>query len=286
MNDPRERQAWLNASSHDQWDGFAGHRRAVCRLLTDPDTLAVDGWLCVLGAGNCHDLDLQALLGAYREVHLVDLDPRALERGTARQGVGGAPRLRVFGGVDLTGMLDELATWSSGTSMGAETLSALAEAPARRVPAALGGPYQVVASTCLLRPVIGAVYHAVGASHPRFAELVRAIRAGHLGLLAELVAPGGTVLVITDVVSSETLRDLPSMPESALAPLLRRIDAEQNHFHGVGPADLAAAFARSLPPGALAESLSPWRWNLHGRVYLVWALRSRKPPATLTTGGP
>src|SRR5262249_47380015 len=130
---------------------------------------------------------------------------------------------------------------------------------------------------CLLRPLIGSIFHSVGEHHPQFVELVRAIRAGHLRLLTELVAPGGTAVLITDVVSSETLPELPRLPETAFAGLLRRIDRERNHFRGVGPADLAAALAQAVWPGAVPEPIAPWRRTLHSRVYLVWALRCNRP---------
>lgn len=285
MSDPRERQASFNDSSRDHWQAFAAHRRAMLTLLRAA-ALPQAGRLCALGAGNCHDLDLPALLESFREVHLVDLDRRALDRGVADQRAEGHPQLRLFGGVDLTGMLDVLATWSPTTAIHTDDLRRLAESPTRLIPPALGGPYDVVASTCLLRPILGAIYHAVGEGHPQFAELVRAIRAGHLRLLNDLVAPGGASLLITDIVSSDTLPGLPELPEPALPGLLRQIDTEKNHFHGVGPADLAAAFRRSASPGASLSSASPWRWTLHSRVYLVWALQSRKPLAALTSHRP
>ena len=77
MNDPRGRQSGFNAESRDQWNAFSGHRQKVSALLgagAEPRA----GRLCVLGAGNCNDLDLASLLQAHREVHLVDLDAVAL----------------------------------------------------------------------------------------------------------------------------------------------------------------------------------------------------------------
>ena len=90
----------------------------------------------------------------------------------------------------------------------------------------------------------------------------------------------------SDVVSSATLPGLSSLPESALPGLLRGLDEKRNHFHGVGPAELAAAFARTVSPGAGWESVGPWRWSLHSRVYLVRALKSQRPVTALTTSGP
>lgn len=282
MNQARARQAEFNSSSRDQWDAFGPHREKVSRLL------GVGGRpgpsrLCVLGVGNGLDLDLAGLLGAHREVHLVDLDAEALGRGVASQDLAGHRRLRLFGGLDVTAMLEVVASWSPRTVVGAADLASLAEAPARLVPPALAGPYDVIASTCLLRPLIGSLYHAVGGRHPEFSGLVRAIRAGHLRLLARGLAAGGRAVLVTDLVSSETLPELGTLPESALTGLLHRLDREGNHFHGVGPSELAAAVRtdRVLRDLAVeAETAPPWRWELHGRVYLVWAITLRVPSAT------
>ena len=97
MNDIKGRQSGFNAESRDQWDAFSGHREKVSAILgagADP----CPGRLCVLGAGNCNDLDLAALLRAHREVHLVDLDAEALAQGVERQGVADRPGLRALRG--------------------------------------------------------------------------------------------------------------------------------------------------------------------------------------------
>ena len=116
MNDPRARQAGFNAASRGQWAGFAEHREKVTTLLQtggDPERTR----LCILGAGNCNDLDLPALLATHREVHLVDLDAEALRDGVARQDLADHPSLHQHGGVDLSGMLDAIAAWSPSSTI-------------------------------------------------------------------------------------------------------------------------------------------------------------------------
>jgi hypothetical protein len=283
MGDPKRRQITFNAESQGQWDAFAGHRQKVSDLLLG----ALDGGrrLCVLGAGNGNDLDLPALLEATRELHLVDLDAEALARGVRRQGVGGHPALRLAGGLDVTGTLGRIATWSPRTSLSDEDIAAIAESPALRVVPALPGPFDVVASTCLLRPLIAEAFHAVGPHHPRFTELVRAIRVGHLRLLTRLVAPGGRAVLITDVVSSATLPELGALPDSALPGLLPRLVRERNFFHGVSPTTLASSVRRDPVLQARVigqEPVPPWRWRLHSKLYLVWAMVYRAGPITET----
>src|SRR5690349_18868166 len=96
------RQVAFNATSRDQWEAFAEHRRCLTALLAR-EAIAGRSRLCVLGAGNSNDLT--ALLAAHREVHLVDIDSEALLRGAARQGVAKHPRLHLHGGLDLTATL-------------------------------------------------------------------------------------------------------------------------------------------------------------------------------------
>lgn len=277
MNDPTGRQVAFNAASRDQWGAFEGHRRRVTSLLTagaEPGRSR----LCVLGAGNGNDLDLPVLLAAHREVHLVDLDADALARGARAQGVADAPNLHRHGGLDLTAMLDAVASWTPRTPIGPGDLAALAGWPSQRVPLALPGGFDVVASTCLLSQLIGNAFHAVGEAHPQFLPLVQAIRAGHLRLMTSLAAPGGTPVLITDVTSSDTLPELPRLDESSLPALLPRLARERNYFHGVNPAVLPTLFRLDPDLSGRAtdlETVAPWRWRLHDRVYLVMALTWR-----------
>jgi hypothetical protein len=275
MDDPRRRQSTLNSQTRGLWESFTGHRGKVTGLLA-AGADAGRSRLCVLGAGNANDLDLPALLAAHREVHLVDLDGEALRHGAGAQGVAGRPSLHLHGGVDLTGMVDVIAGWSPRSPIPDDAPAALAEAPAARVAPRLPGPFDLVASTCLLTQLVGAAYHAVGEQHPRFPELVRAVRAGHLRLLDRLGTPSGTVVLVTDVVSSDTLPELGSLPEGSLPALLPRLARERNFFHGVNPAALWSVFRNdpALRDGVSGlESLPPWRWDLRSRLYLVWALR-------------
>ena len=277
MNDPKARQLAYNALSRDAWDRFAGHRERVSALLGaggGPGPTRV----CVLGAGNGNDLDLPSLLRAHREVHLVDIDAGAIGQGAARQGVEHHPGLRLVGGLDLTGTIDAIAGWSPEAPIRADDLNRLAVGVVDRVAPALDGPFDLVASTCLLTQLIGHAFHAVGDRHPHFLPAALATRAGHLRLVARLARPGGTGVLITDVVSSETLPELVDSPESSLPDLLPRLAREGNFFHGVNPAVLPTLF-RDDPDlrvrTTALETLPPWRWDFGVRTYLVWALRFR-----------
>lgn len=275
VNPAKGRHLEFNAGSRSQWEGFAGHRQRVTQLL-EAGGRPGESRLCVLGAGNCNDLDLPALLKAHGTVYLVDVDQDALDQAAVRQGVADHPSLHRLGGIDLTGMIDTLASWSATTTIGARELASLVEEPMRRVVPNLPAPFDLVASTCLLSPLVGNAFHTVGESHPQFMAIVQAIRAGHLRLMSRLTAPGGTSLLITDVVSSETLPALPTLPDTALPELLKEIVRVRNYFHGVNPEILWDLFDEDPILRVLVterEALAPWRWKLHARLYLVWAIR-------------
>ncbi len=274
MDDPRLRQSRFNAGSRDQWIGFEGHRAKVSKLLgsvSNPRTTR----LCVLGAGNTNDLDLPALLAAHREVHLVDLDPLALEGGVVRQGVGHEPRLHLHGGLDLTAMIDAFGRWSPLDPVSRADLEALVEWPSRRVPPALPGRFDVVASTCLLSQIVGNAFVGLGGHHPQLDDAVGAIRLGHLRLLAELARPGGRVVLVSDVVNSERVPELLKLPEPDLAGLLRELSEKGGTIRGMNPSKLMNLFRRDPVLASKigeVEVVPPWRWKLYRRVYLVWAV--------------
>ena len=210
----------------------------------------------------------------------MNLDPSALARCAERQGLADHPGLHRHGNLDLTGMLGAIAGWSPLGSISDAELEAMVDWPPRRVGLALPGPFDAVASTCLLSQLVGNAFHSIGEAHPRFLEVVRALRLGHLRLLASLARPGGRVVLVTDVVSSDRLPGLVEWPEPSLAGLIPRLASEKGLIHGVNPAELLSLFR--LDP-VLSKTLDdvrtipPWRWRLHSRTYLVCRVRGEGP---------
>jgi hypothetical protein len=276
-----------NADSRDSWEVFRSHRTRVTELLKAAAT-SRDSRLCVLGAGNCNDLDLGSLLEVYREVHLVDLDAEAVARGVGRQGLKGAPAVRAHGGVDVTVMLETMANWSPATSVGDEDLNSCINGPCKSLSGVLPGPFEAAASACLLSQLIGSVVRALGEGHPRFLEAIQAVRTGHLRLLSHLVAPGGSGLLLSDLVSSETFPSLGSVPDESLSPVLAQLIHQGNFFHGLNPAVLASFFRTDpvvAPQVAELELVRPWLWDLGPRLYAVYALKFRKKTPGASVAG-
>jgi len=262
-----------NDESRGMWDRFGPHRDRVTRLLVDSATPR--GRVCVLGAGNCNDVDLGRLLEAFREVHLVDLDADALTTGVARQGYEDSARVLLHGDVDVTFLADRLANWTPEHPPASDELDACLQRAATHPPLDLPGPFDTVCSACLLTQLIDSVVTTLGPRHPRSLEAVLAVRARHLRLLVELVRPGGTGVLVMEIVSSATYAELPDVPESRLMETATRLINERNFFTGMNPLTIHASFQSDPQLAAWAETAEitrPWLWDLGPRVYLVCAL--------------
>jgi hypothetical protein len=280
----REWQFASNAESRESWQAFGPHRAKVTGLLRDTAQPGTSR-LCVLGAGNCNDLDLNVLLRHHREVHLVDLDAAALAQGVARQGLASHAAIHQHGAVDVTGVIDRAGQWSPQAAVPDDELARCADEPVRRVSPALAGPFDVTASTCLLSQLVQMIVGTLGEAHPRFLAAVQAVRAGHLRLLADLVAPGGLGVLITDFVSSDSFAPLGTLSEEALAAVAPELIRAQNFFHGANPAVLTSLLRTDpaiAPHVAALECVRPWLWDLGPRVYAVcaWKFRKRGTPAS------
>ncbi len=170
-------QVDTNATSRDQWKGFAEHRRCLTAALAR-EAPAGRSLLCVLGAGNANDLDLTALLSTHREVHLVDIDSEALSGGAERQGVASHPRLRLHGGVDVTAALGVLSDRTPMSELVPADFEAMAAWPASRTAMVLPGGFDRVASTCLLSQILETAAHSLGKGHRQLADAEAALRRG------------------------------------------------------------------------------------------------------------
>ena len=270
-------QARRNASAIDRWTAFAAHRAQVTSRLLSSAT-SPSGKLCVLGAGNCNDLDLPALAGVFAELHLVDIDDAALARGAARQGTGDRGGVKLHGGVDLTGCWESWAEWPRPSAPTEAEFAAALDRVWTAPPPELGGPFDVVASTCLASQLVESVLLALGEHHPRLMELILAVRTAHVRLLSRLLSPGGVGWLFVDFVSSQTLPELLAAGEPDWQELLPRLVSQGNFFHGLNPFALLQLFQSDPELSAsvaAAEIAGFWRWTQQPKVYAVCAIRFR-----------
>ena len=271
-------QQQRNRLNRDGWQSFAGHRRKVTELLVSAQP-GKSGRLCVLGAGNCNDLDLGKLTEAFSEVHLVDIDGAAMAQGLASQAPAKLAHIQLHAGIDVSGCNELMAEWTPAQPpTAAEVQRCVEAAGALRMPK-VPGPFDVVASVCLLTQLFDAVANSLGGDHPHFMDLLTAVRARHLQLLLDLLSPGGTALLITDFVSSTTFPPLAMTPEMELPAVAAKLIESKNFFTGANPFVLQALMqnapysADELDPPQVSL---PWLWDHGARVYAVCAIAVRK----------
>ncbi len=273
MNRLTQQQTRRNVQSRDSWERFAAHREVVTNLLCQAARAAGDS-LCVLGAGNCNDLDLNRLRQSFRRIDLVDLDAVAMRNGLIRQGLATAD-IALHGGIDVTGVADRLAGWTPSALANDAEVAACVAAIAQTPPPIADERFHVCASVCLLSQLVELVVHSLGEQHPRFIELMTCVRLQHLRHLLAMTASGGKVMLITDVVSSVTCPELLASPATAITAVVRQALSQRNFFTGVNPLILKSLFESDpvLAPDVRGVRLvEPWVWDFGPRVYAVCAL--------------
>jgi hypothetical protein len=270
-----EAQKLSNRSALPHFGAFAGHREHMTALVTRGVSPDARLRLCVLGAGNCHDLDLGRLAEVYGEIHLVDVDDASLDAAWDRQAPAVRAKIVRHAPVDLSGLVDKLDRWAAGRVEPQEIIEhppAVCDALASRLP----GPFDVVLSSCLLTQIHWAVLNVLSDAHPLF-EAVREISTlTHLRALAALTSPGGRAILATDVVSNVD-RPLDRLAEGRDLPdLLAEIVVSGKVIHVADPRRLA--WLAQIDP-LLASStrmslpLDVWLWQNGPRLlFLVYAV--------------
>jgi hypothetical protein len=269
-----------SAVGHEAY--FAGHRARLTAEIRARAPAGGRGRLCLLGAGNAGDVDLEALAADYGEVHLVDVDAGAVASARARVSAERQAGIVVHAPVDVSGVFDRLDEWSR-IPPGSAAIAAESRAASARVVAALPGPFDVVVSCCLLTQLQLVLLEVVGDANPRFEELRDAVSAVHVRVLAGLLAPGGVALLATDLVGNETY-PLDMLPTDAdLGALMIELIHVGNVIRVSHPGRLSAEIRRdpALKPSFAARfPVGPWIWHDGpDKTFLVYALEITRAAA-------
>lgn len=269
----------LNHRSADRWLGFANHRERVTGHI---EQLARGGGeLCVFGAGNCNDLELERLAHSFSEIHLVDLDAEGLERGRARQGSQIKAKITLHPQLDCSGMLEHLDEWGDRFP-DRDLLAQSAVAAAQGIVRRLGRSFEVVVSACVLNELALPFQRAWLTSRANWADLLSTISAVHLATLTGSTRPGGRGLIVFDTASSKHTPALAEL-EGRSSEELEEFVAEARAAGGLDfrpdPRDLVR---RLLSPGlrslvADPELSAPWLRPDGPDTHLVYSLTFRHP---------
>lgn len=284
-----------NRRSKDDWELYRQHRERLTATIADVGAAlgvgpAPAGRLCLLGAGNCNDVELDLLAQRFGTIHLVDIDGAALDRARARQTPDVRARLVLHPGVDLTGLLGQLDAWAVDEPDLA-TLNKATDVGAAVVVQGLPvGTCDVAVSCCLMSQLGWSLEAAVEevrkqagrkaappqGSAPTVGVDTRLVMLTiHLRTLASLVRPGGAALLASDITSSDLypLDELdPDTDLRALADELVR--AQQVVYAGANPL-LTSRVLRRDPMLKEAfgapTALGAWLWTgQFDRTYLVY----------------
>jgi hypothetical protein len=267
--DPAERQRLFNRQTFDNFEAAAPHRRIVTELLLEACGEVASPRISLLGAGNLNDVELLPLVARGADIVATDLDGEALRAGAARQGFADDSRVKLLAGVDLAPLL-------------AGATAPLSDDELRRLAATIpstetfgvseGGGFDVVVSTCVLSQLIFGLIDTLTPAHPLFVESLVALRKAHLQLMLDLCQPGGQCVLVTDVVSTETVEGLGERQRDDLPGLMAILVAQRNFFTGMNPLALLGTLSGDPSVAPRLRDLRvvpPWLWKLGPRDYLV-----------------
>jgi len=267
----RQAQREMNRRAPDASDWYSSHRR---RLMDELPKQSGD--LCVLGAGNCADIDLEYLGKRFREIHLVDLDGAALERSRDRQPQALRERIILHGDLDLSGILSHLDDWGERFPSDTE-LSHTALRGAHELLQSLGRAFDATLSTCVLSQLVLPFQETWVMTEDEWDKLLGCTTAVHLATLFGATREGGSAFMAFDVASSDHLPGLLAYRDRS-SDDLQAFVAEQVAAGQVTlnpPPELLLAH---LTGSGLGEALAstritaPWLWDIKSAHQLVYGL--------------
>lgn len=282
MNSLIRTQIERNQESRNKWDLYQSHREKVTALLISKSK-SKDDRLCILGAGNCNDLNLNILTKHFREIHLVDIDEQAVYDGILRQELRNTDNIYVHGSIDLTRSLPYLSELKQNKKYTEMEVKDFIQKTILPLNLDINEPFGVVASVCTLTQLISTVIDALGDNHTYLSDFILKIRNHHLNQLINLLEPEGWGFLITDIVSSDSFAKMSTISEENFSGVIDQLISNQNFFHGVNPYRLNSVLSSNLFVSK-TQILHPWRWNFGERIYAVCALEIQKRTSLEITG--
>lgn len=274
-----KQQKIANKASQKYFKYFAEHCHQQTDLIVANNPLG--GRLCILGAGNCFDVDLQRLAEVFSEVHLVDIDRNAIDGAKQRMPGALANRIHLHAPLDISGANTKLDDWRR-FKITPETLLEFPTLATNELAAQLPGPFDCVVSSCLISQILLTYTNVMGDRHPLLQAGLITLLVTHLRLMVTLTKANGQALWITDVSSDEIapLKQLIQLEGDGVA-LLQRLASTNRIFTYLDPgliANLAQQDPEVSSAAALDGPLRAWLWhNGPQRTYLVYASKiSRK----------
>ncbi|HEY0711405.1 MAG TPA: hypothetical protein VGF45_01935, partial [Polyangia bacterium] len=196
-------------------------------------------------------------------------------RAVARQDEATRAKLAVHAPVDLSGLYQQLER--GGPRGDALVAAGVSQVFAQLPTPDFAGGFDVVASCCVLSQMSWALKRlGLGGEAAERAAFEQALVAIHLRTLLGLCRPGGTALLITDLISSEAYPLDALAPDADLGGLMDQLVQSRTAYAVSNPALLRQLIRRDpVLRTAVANTTrgQPWLWSGPGeRTYLVYTL--------------
>ncbi len=262
-----------NKTALKYFDHFAEHRRQQTELVMS-GAAGSQARLCVLGAGNCYDLDLPRLASQFKEVHLVDIDRDAIARARARLPQALAAKIHLHAPVDVSGANKKLDAWRD-MNITPEAMMEFPDVAVQTLLQQLPAPFDCVVSSCVISQLLLTLRQVLGEQHPLFHAGLLTLLIVHLRTLVALTDEKGQAFWITDISSNEIapLSEYDSQ-DNGIAFLQKR--ALNNQIFNYLDPELIADLAHQDPYVSARATFSPplkaWLWqNGPHNQFLVYA---------------
>lgn len=276
-----------NVMGQGDWELYAHHRAQQTNAILQQ--APAGGRAIFLGAGNCNDLDLERLAAHLGELHLVDIDAQALARAAARQSEATQATLHLHGGVELTGLLGRL----SDKKRPLDTFNAIEAAlqPATTdVLNKLPRDFDLAVSCCVATQLYFGLNKVVKQTDPMLVSIRHAGLVVHLRTLGHLVKPGAAVLLVNDVLSTESypVDELQGQGDGGneLVEKLEELCNQVTVFEAGNPIIIKRILRRDVGLRGfleLPQVTAAWLWTGPlSRTYLVYAMRMQRAPGRST----
>ncbi len=266
-----KKQKASNRASLSYFADFESHRNQQTELIL---TSAQSGRLCVLGAGNCFDLNLKQIANQFQEVHLVDIDRTALVGARTRLPKNLAKKIHIHAPVDISCANNKLEAWRD-MRVTPEALIAFPSQATEALMAKLPAPFDCVVSTCLLSQLLLTYRKILGENHVLFdAGLVTLIIA-HFRSLVSLTAASGNCIFVTDISNNKIAPLLGFSSDQNGIPFLLARSAANQIFNYLDPGFLEGLIQQDpviSSNAVLSAPLKAWLWQNGPRdTFLVYA---------------
>jgi hypothetical protein len=166
-----------------------------------------------------------------------------------------------------------LAQVVGGSGQDAMTSSALASELASTIDPE---PFDIVGSACVLSQLIDQARVRLSDESDRCIQAVQTVRETHIALMLRLLRAGGRGVLVSDMVSSDTVPQLSSAQPTELPGLMTKLVATKNFFTGLNPFVIERLLKQDpglAPLVARSAFHPPWIWQLAPtRAYLTFAI--------------